>query len=1341
MYAQFYSKLISRKSAFIGLLFYTVVSITNPLIAQKELTFGQLSVADGLSQNSAISIDQDTVGYLWIATQNGLNRYDGQQFKVYPKKFADITQRIHLQLGKVYCDSKNRVWIIPENAIPELYDSKLDEFIAINGIKAASCIIEDSKGNIWMGTYSGQLYLWNEENQMVEWKWTDPSKKIHAISNFDEDQLLITFKNSIGLWNIKSHNLEIYEFPKVEAILSASEVDLNGNIWVGTLSHGPWIIQKGSQKFRPVKDLYGSREFNIEEVMICDIHADQKGDIWMGTYGKGVIHVQPDDSSVLNYQYSKQNPRSLHYNDVLCIIEDYSGVIWYGTDGAGMSFYDPHLEKFNFFHNQEVPDQININVVRSLYVDENQHIWIGTSGKGLTEYDPYSQKWETHKANPGKPNSIPNNRIMSLWGDGQGKLWIGHQEAGLTILDLKSRIYQNFNPNSEIPLPGKTIWKIFQDRQGRIWLATRNEGLIQFDPNQGVIRQFIHSQNDPHSIPANNIRTIEQGIADKIWVGTENQGIALLDIQSGQFTSKINEKSTPLSISSNHIKSLYRDSQSNKLWVGTAGSGLNGINFQKWEITKITTENGLSNDVIYGILPDTSGNLWISTNRGISKIANLQNPPTEIQIENFANYRGKSSEFNTGAYYKHSDGRLFFGCLEGFLWFYPDEINRNPIPPKTAITEFLVFDSPVNLDGEIALKSHQNTITIKIASLFFSSPAANRFQYKLKNYDENWVDAGNHARARYTKLKAGNYTFLARSSNYDDIWDNTPTSISFTILPPWYQTPLAYGIYVLLLATTLIALYRYLKWRWLMQIKLRLKEKEANRLREINEFKTNLFTNISHEFRTPLTLISGPVDRMIEKTQNPSFQSHLKLVKQNANRLLNLTDQMLEASKIKSGHQPLRVRQGNLSLLIQNIIVNYFGLASEKNITIKSEIPLITEVWFDHDKMEKVISNLLQNAIKYGKENSEIKVEGKIDRVVFILNIANESTISYSRDEIQQLFTRFFQKQPKSEGFGIGVSMVKDIIEACGGTIAFDYKDDHIFSIEAKIPVSKYSYDPEVVEDDGEENHSEDSTAIPIEKKALQNAPLILVIEDNTDIRNYIKEVLQNHYKILVSKNGNEGYYTAIQNIPDLIISDIMMPEKDGVTLCRELKSDMRTSHIPIILLTAKSGEEDILKGLEAGADDYFLKPISTKKLLIRVEQLIDLRVKLRSRYSAKGKISPKELALTSMEDKFLEKIKQIVDKKIADSNFNAETFSREMGMSRMQLHRKLTSLTGFSTAAFIKDQRLQMALQRLENGAESISEIAYSVGFNSPSYFTKCFKETYQMTPFEYQKRKGKHL
>lgn len=1300
--------------------------------AQKNISFRQLSVNDGLSQNSAVSIAQDPKGFLWVATQEGLNRYDGNQFLVYPKKFNDITQESLVILGKVLADKKGRIWIIPDTNIPEFLESGADTFVAVEGIHSANEIFEDQSGRIWFGTLSGQLFLWNEDLQAAENVWINPSKEVVDIGEF-ADELLVTFKDEIALLDQKNFKLRSLIKGKSSSPFSKSLVTKQGKLLIGTLKEGLWIANDNGENLMPISDFLQLAKLNIDDAMVLDLYQDSKGMIWVATYGNGSFMIDLETRQIQHFTYSKQNPRSLHYNDILCLYEDYTGTIWLGSDGAGLSFYDSYLEKFNFQHNQQLPENINIDVVRAIFVDEQEVVWLGTSGKGLTRYDPQSQTWKTYTEEPGSSTSIRSNRVMSLMGD-KNQLWIGYQDGGLSILDTQTGNFRHFDQESQPHLPANTIWKILKDDQNRFWLGTRNNGLIWFDPVEGVKDQFTHDPFHANSIPDNNIRTIIQASENEFWVGTENQGLAKMNLNTRSFEIFQSKTEDPQSISSNGIKSLYLSPQ-NDLWIGTNGAGLNRMNLATGEIEFFSSANGLANDVIYGILPDEKGSLWMSSNKGISEIKKTENG---FSIINYTNYDGLATEFNTGAYFRHTNGNLYFGSLEGYYWFRSENISLNLAPPKTVITQVNAFDTQIPISDDLRLGYKQNTLTFSMASMVFSSPGKNQFQYKLEGYDENWILNETNNQARYTNLPAGTYTFWARSSNYDNIWSEEPVGLTFTILPPWYWTIWAKLIYLLTFLIGFFWIFNYLRWRWKIQYELKMKEEETRRLIEIDQFKSNFFTNISHEFRTPLTLIMGPVQRLIQESENPVIKSQLNLIKQNSSRLLHLVDQLLEAGKIKTGRLNLTVQKGNLGLLLQTIVINFFYMASEKGMKISTSIPLMTEIWFDADKVEKIIGNLIQNAVKYGKPGSQIDLKAEINQNQVKIIVKNETSRKYTQEEKSQLFDKFFKPDHKSDGFGIGLPMIKDLTSLHKGSIQLLLDDPELFEVEVRLPVDKYAFSPADVIEESKEESSLSQTSSQI--LPGENSPLVLLVEDNEDVRTFLTQDLKQHFNLITAKNGKEGVYLAMQKIPDLILSDVMMPELDGIELCQILKKDEKTSHIPIILLTAKSEEEQMLKGLKVGADDYIIKPFSIPKLLLRIEKLIELRNNLRIRYSGKTEVSPSEIAVTSTDERFLQKVQEIVDSDLMDSNFSVDEFSKKLAMSRMQLHRKLIALTGLSTSNFIRDQRLRKALQKLEKSNDTVAEIAYSVGFSSPSYFIKCFKETYQMTPVEYQQSKKQH-
>jgi signal transduction histidine kinase/DNA-binding response OmpR family regulator len=657
-----------------------------------------------------------------------------------------------------------------------------------------------------------------------------------------------------------------------------------------------------------------------------------------------------------------------------------------------------------------------------------------------------------------------------------------------------------------------------------------------------------------------------------------------------------------------------------------------------------------------------------------------------------------------------------------------------------------IANEPFDMSNSAKLGPQQHTLSFTFSSLQFSLPKKNEYQYKLMNYDDEWIHAGNTNFARYSFLPAGDYQFKVKSSNYDGIWNNNPAHFSFSIAPDWYLTLWAKLAYVLLLIATAYWIYSYLKWRWSMKLNLQLTEKEAQRLKHLNKFKSQLYTDISHEFRTPLTLISAPIDAKLGEGNLSDFDfANFSMVKRNTNRLIALVDQLLHLAKLEKGKIKLKISKGNLGLFLGALASSFTYRAALKNIDYNVDIGELDMLWHDEDTIEKIITNLLSNAFKYCPEYGTCSFTAQKLNHEVQMDIKN--TIDKSSEiNLDKIFTRFYQNDEYTEGAGIGLSLVKELIELYNGKITVRIEEENqrihfMVLLPAERSLFKKGF---IVEHTKEtkvslaKNISETVSLQPDDtKKKCDNEelPILLIVEDHKEVVDFLISVWKNKYQIFTANNGKIGIKTALEIIPDLIISDVRMPVYDGVQLCNTLKMDERTSHIPIILLTAGLSEEAELKGLQSGADDFITKPFKLRILDKRVENLLASRKALRSRYNQENIVQVKDIAITPTDEIFLNKLQKILDENLSDTNFNATFLSKQLHMSRMQLHRKLLAYTGHSTSSFIRLQRLKQAVQILKTSDATINEVGYTVGFNTPSYFIKCFKETYKKTPLEYLK------
>ncbi len=1332
-----------RASILCLILYFLGLSLVFP---QSQITFRQLSVKEGLSQNSAISITQDNTGYLWIATQDGLNKYDGRQFTFFPYNFVDITKPEYSTLGKVYTDKEGTLWIIPLDRIPRKLNANSHTFEVLEGVVDASVIYQDKLFNLWIGTYDNGLMLMDSiaGGPKTIRSAEDTNGPIYNITEDEDGTIILAGNQQIIEYNTNSRATKRVQFKNgygelIEANFSDVVSHVNGDQWVATFGDGLYYRKKGENRLQRIPNEWFTYSVP-ENLNIIDLHLDSQKRLWVATYGRGLYLLDFAMKKIQHFGANKNNPRALHYNDVLCIYEDYSGTIWFGTDGGGVSYYDEYLEKFNSFTNYQTPENIHIDVVRALAVDNQKTVWIGTSGNGLTQYDSETNSWRTFRAQSGIENSISSDRIMSLLEDKKHHLWVGTQGRGLDIMNLETGKIVNYNGLSEVSLSAETVWDIFKDNKDRIWLGTREQGLVLFDQEKGEVKKFKHRRNIQNTIPSNNIRVITQDSNEVIWVGSETDGLASFDIHRGSFKTYQNLPGSN-SLSNNGIKSIY-PAANGMLWIGTNGGGLNLLDTKRNYFYSYTTDDGLANNVIYSILPDRQGNLWLSSNKGITKFTppnSFKDPPV---IVNYNNYDGLATEFNTGAYYADKEGNLYFGGLDGFYWFNPDEIKENNILPKTTITGLAVLDKPQLLEKNLQLPADRNTLTFRFSSLQYSLPEKNKYRYKLTNYDEDWVQAGNTNFARYTQLPPGEYEFQVKSSNYDGVWNEQPVTFGFVIAPPWFLTNMAKIVYLLLFLTSIFALYRYFKWRWKMRLSLKLKEEEALRLKKLNDFKTKLYTDISHEFRTPLTLISGSIDSKLgEGRLSDGDFSNFSMIKRNTHRLIGLVDQLLHLAKLEKGKLKLKISQGDLGLFLGMVTRSFEYKAQSKPMDYKVRIAKMEKVWYDEDAVEKIVTNLLTNALKYGQNGGVclFSADQKDDNV--FMNIKN--TVENRSDiDLEKLFTRFYQQNEYAEGAGVGLSLVKELVQLYQGEISVEMEEDTIH-FKVILPLEKEAIkDAEIMEpltklqlvgSKAASNVAAAAQAPFTEKVNADNLPILLIVEDHKEVREFLGSVWKDHYRVITVTNGKEGIEKALETVPDLIITDVRMPICDGITLCNTLKTDERTSHIPIILLTAGIGEEQELQGLHSGADDFITKPFKLRVVQQRVENLIATRKALRSRYSQEVILKAKDIAITPTDEAFLNRLQHILDEHLSDTDCTAASLCKKLGMSRMQLHRKLLAFSGLSTTAFIRSQRLKQAAHILKTSDASINEVAYAVGFNTPSYFIKCFKEAFKKTPAEY--------
>ncbi len=1301
---------------------FPIFFILNILVGYSQgdnsYSFKQLLDENGNFPAGALGITQDSIGFVWIAGVNGLSKFDGKTVTFFPKNFVSESDII-IYDKKIYTDRELNTWIITGERSIEKLNDKEETFTTVGNIPLPKTMHQDRNLNFYVGTSNNGIFKINAKTKdtLQLLKKQDIPVNVNALA---ETHNYLWAATTSGVYKISLDNrYEKYAIPIENefhtTVIGASE---KHGVFVGTYLNKVFKYNASTDTFEIFKGF--SKYPLLENLYVHNLFFDSKDRLWIGSYGQGVYLVDFNNETILNFKHNKQNPNSIPYDCITEIYEDRTNNIWIGTDGGGICLYDEKLQKFNLLNNQHVPVNINLSIVKSLDIDHLGGLWMGTHNYGIVHLDSTKTNLKVYN---NQNSGLSSDKIAYIKFIGKD-LWIANETPEIQILKPDGSIF-TFNSTSEPKLDVGYIYDIFQDSKNRVWLSTSDSGLIQFNAELGIVKQYRYNSENFNSITSDLIYSIAEDNENGIWIGTKYKGLCRIDPE----TDKIQQYPEFEGLA----RYLYIDSE-DTVWIATNTSGL--IKFNPNTREKIVYDNsfGIGGSTICAILPD-GDNLWLSSNRGIVKFNTKS-----LEVENYDQFDGlQSSYFATRSAVKDSKRNLFyFGGTKGLNWFNPNNIKQNTSLPTTIISKVEVNEKLQSVFKPESFKHTENTINFTFNSLHFSSPNRNNFKYKLVNYDKNWQEAKTINFVRYTNLPPNDYEFQVISSNYDDVWNETPATYSFTILKPWYATNLAYVFYGLFIITGLFLFYKYLQWRLQIKNELEFEHKEAERLKKLDEFKNRLFTNISHEFRTPLTLISGPIENQLSKPDlKKEDREALTMVERNAGRLLNLVNQILDISKLETGNLKLSVAQDNLELLLKQLVSPFKFKAQKKLIDFTCTIGKTNRVWFDKDVVEKIVLNLLSNALKYAPEKGFVRFEALIQKGHMVISVTNNGVL-YSKEDLQKLFNRYYQADKNNDGAGIGLALVKELTILSHGNIVAHMMNADEIQFTVTLPVERTYFNATEISDiytnraEIKDEEIKDELQIVSQKNASKNKPILLVVEDDDDIRLYVKSILKNNYKIIEAVNGKQGIEKAFEIIPDLILSDVMMPIEDGIGLCNTLKQDERTSHVPIILLTAKSENEHEIEGLEVGADAYVTKPFNKGKLMVQIKNLLKIRAQLQKRYSKDFKL--KDLAVTSVEQQFLEKLYAVLNEFISKSDFTAEQLSKKLLLSRMQLHRKLKALTGLSTTEFITTERLKLALPLLKQSDTTISEIAYEVGFNSPSYFSTCFKKYYHTSPDEYR-------
>jgi len=1364
----------------IGFLFLLEVST---LMAQTTpITFERVTTGQGLTSNRINGIVQDKTGFLWVTTNNGLNRFDGVENKQYTKQIDDSCSLSTNTILTQYCDSKNQQWFLTVNYLHR-YNQKLDNFdrFLLSDKKESTrygnkgVITEDKSGNIWIGTPTNGLFAFNPQTNTCE-------KVIQTITSvsslyFDQEGTLWIGGEYGQLVNYNPKSKLFRQFKVPDEIRRTIAEDFIWNIWQDSPGFINLMLSSGLFQFDPQKEKFSelsewNKKVNYNNNALRSLLVE-KNAVWIGTQGGGLYILDLATNKVAQYQSIYNNPGSLGNNSITSIIKDHSGVYWIGTND-GINKYDPTMQLFAHYQKDPGnPNSLNYNFVSSFCESPDGNIWIGTFGQGISVYNRGHESFQTITASPGNKSSLVHNTIRALEPDKSGNIWIGTTN-GLSCYNLKQMQFTNYHPSKgKGSIPSDNIMSLLVTKDNRLLIGSNGEGFSSCKIDRLAIDGFEPIHPELEFINKAKVRKMIALSNGSVVCGSLGNGLIIL---TGEKTENILPSVFSKSVDSDYINALCEDKDKN-IWIGT-WDGLFLMDSNHKIIKQFNTQNGMPSNETSGILADSMGDIWAAGMNGLTHLS--QTPGTDYKITNYSSNNGlQGSYFTTYSTLKTSDGELYFGGYNGFNRFYPEKIIPSQSVPKVIFTDLQVFNQSVPIGKKVygrilltenisatksvTLDNQHKVIGFRFAALTTSQIEKVKFACLMKGIDPDWVYLDYNQRYKsYNNLPAGEYTFTVKACNADGIWDNEGTSIAIKVLPPYWKTWWAYILYGLLISGLLYLVREYSLSRARLENETLVERVHREKDAEINNLKIKFFINISHEIRTPLSLILAPLEKMLRMEGfNQEIKNHLGIMYGNTQRLLTLINQLLDFRKIETGNVHLNVAPYDVVEFVHEIRKAFAGNAAHQNITLSIDANVKKLViWFDPDSFEKIMFNLIGNAFKFTPVNGEIRVTINDLPVSHQCEIVVwDNGIGVPTDKLDKLFGRFYQVENKgfqkndAIGSGIGLSIVKNLVELHKGEIGVTSELNNFTQFRMLLKTGKkhlennnnitisnepvpYSVKYQPIVPTIEEVESLYDPELSTREKAKKELK-ILIVEDNPEIRYYLKQSLHPNYETIEAADGKIGCELALQHIPDLIITDVMMPEMNGIELCKIMKNEVLTQHIPIIILSAKSSIEDTLEGLETGADDYVPKPFNEQILLAKIKTLLTNRQKLIEKYRQEQfvEIQADENTPLSFDDPFVNRVVVYIKENLADEALTNEKIESHFNTNKMQLYRKLKAVTGWSVNSLIREIRIKEAKQLLIHSELNISEISYQLGFSDPLYFSKYFKKEVGVAPVVYRK------
>lgn len=1295
------------------MLIWMIIHVNGLFAAEQPLRY--LSIENGLSNNAVVNVYQDYKGFMWFGTYDGLNRYDGYKFRIYRNRIGDSTSLIDNGIYTIDGDTDHRLWIGGRKGV-SIFDPVNEHFTVARNAATGKAIEGNihiikagNDGLVLVGSESRGLLLFNRHSAAGRQIRVDNHLNYEVTGiDFNQDKTAAyIFVQDIGLCKYDCRTASVTVINRDLKQANCLRVDNNGDVWIGT--------DKGLFRYNGAYSTNYLAENNSKIVNLC---ADRQGVLWAASDGHGIFIVRNGKAAHSDYALSS--------NSVYSICEDREGRKWIGTLRGGINIID---NRRNLFEQHSFTGSTVDNFILSFCEADGKNMWIGTDGGGLKYWDREAKTVKNYHYARGEKNVISSNFITGMLRDSYGDLWVATWFGGVNKYnkgrDAFDR-YPCFNPFTNAA--ENNVWVIYEDAQKRLWASTSNNGtLYLFNRQTNTFELFDRTLV--------NLQCLAEDHKGNMWGGNYS---SLIKIDREHKQHRV----YPIG---NTVRAVHEDRRGN-LWVGTEGGGLLLFNTETGKFTRFSEANGLPGNTVLRLLEDDKGNLWLSTFNGLAKF-----DPVQHTCRNFSQTDGlQSNQFSYNAALKLKSGEFLFGGIKGFNIFHPDSIyersNFSPVfltairlnnVPAEQNSDYISERSLENI-REITVPYDKAAVSLDFVALEYTSPDKIGYSYLLDGWDKGWNDAGESRTANYTHLQEGNYDFMIKVTNADGKWGDEIELLRIVVLPPWYRTPWAYGVYIALLLGVIYLFIQYKSRQERLRYEIRLAHLESEKEKEINEKKLSFFTNISHEFRTPLTLIINPLKELKDNEK-------LGVVYRNARRLLSLVDQLLLFRK--ADNEELKVTKFDITSLCKEVFLCFTQQAEARNIRYlfltDDDGPL--EIYGNYEQIEIALFNLLSNAFKFTPDGGEIschilKTEGGVDIQL------KDSGTGIPESMGDKIFDKFQHGDNHSSGFGIGLYLVKKFIENHKGSVTYSSKvnegttfcihlrtgADHFDAMLLKEePVKKSAILDELIDDVYRKPEKPVSAGEMITEKRT-----ILLIDDNAEIREYLRRLFADKYIVYEAENGTEGFAAVEKYMPDLVISDVHMEGMNGIELCRKIKEKDIVSHIPVILLTSSSSSEARMEGIEGGADDYITKPFDSALLLVKVQTIIRNRNLLQQYFQENITLRASYVKVPAEYQDFLKRCIEIVEANLGNEDFSIKTFTQAIGMSHSSLYKKVKSISGQTINAFIRSIRLRKAAVLMLKENYTVNQAAFTVGIADIKYFREQFCKLFGMNPSAYVKK-----